>query len=111
MAVDKNTLLSQKFGTRDVEIPGVGTVTIRALTRGEALKIQGDEMVAEIMECRLIALAMVDPQMTEEEIQEWQDASPAGQMQPVIQAILEASGMSEEVTKEAYADFRGRPRR
>lgn len=110
MAVDKNALLRQKFGTEEVEIPGVGTVTIRALTRGEAIRIQGDEMIAEVAECKLLSLAMVDPVMTEEEVQEWQDTSPAGQMQPVIKAILAASGMVEEVTREAYNDFRGRHR-
>lgn len=110
MAIDKKALLNQAFGTQDVEIPGVGTVTIRALTRGEAIRIQGDEMLAEEAECKLLALAMVDPVMTEDEIQEWQDTSPAGQMQPVIKAILAASGMVEEVTRDAYADFRGRRR-
>jgi hypothetical protein len=109
-AVDKTALLGQKFGYEDVEIPGVGMVRIRALTRSEAIKIQGEELIAEIMECKLLALAMVEPKMTEEEIQEWQDTSPAGQMQPVVKAILKASGMVEEVTREAYDDFRGRRR-
>ena len=110
MTIDKAALLGQKFGYEDVEIPGVGTVTIHALTRSEAIKIQADEMLAEVMECKLLALAMVEPKMTEEEIQEWQDTSPAGQMQPVVKAILHASGMVEEVTREAYDDFRGRRR-
>lgn len=110
MAIDKAVLLGQKFGYEDVEIPGVGVVTIRALTRGEAIRIQGDEMLAEVMECKLLAMAMVDPKMTEEEVKEWQDTSPAGQMQPVVKAILVLSGMTEEVTREAYDDFRGRRR-
>ncbi len=49
---------------------------------------------------------MVDPLMSEEEIRQWQNVAPAGELQPVQDAILRMSGMSADAVKEAVKSFR-----
>lgn len=106
MPVDKAALLTKRFGVEDVEVPGVGTVQVRALTRAEALSVQGVEMDAEVLEQKLIAMAMVDPQLTEPEVKEWQGCATAGEIQIIVEAIVRISGMEGYTAKAAYANFR-----
>lgn len=105
MTVSKQDLLKSRFGITDVEIPDLGTVKIRALSRGEALKIQGVEKDTAEMEQWLVSLAMVEPKMTAAEVKEWQDNSPAGELQVVTEAIIKSSGMEEHVVKETMKRF------
>jgi hypothetical protein len=97
--VDKEALFRPRLAERDVEVPGIGTVRVRSLSRTEALSIKGKEMPAAKMERLILSLAMVDPVLTEDEVKRWQDASPAGETNDVQQAILELSGMTKEVAK------------
>jgi hypothetical protein len=106
MAIDKAALLAKRFGVEDVEIEGVGTVQIRALSRAEALELQGRELTVAQMEQTLLAKAMVSPQLTEDDVAEWQKNSPAGELQPVVEKITALSGMEQHAAKAAYADFR-----
>lgn len=105
--VSKADLLKKRFGEEEVEVPGVGTVRVRALTRGQALELQGKEMPVVEMERRLIALAMVEPKLTEDEVGEWQDNTTAGELQGVMEAIVRLSGMEAHAGKAAYQQFRG----
>jgi hypothetical protein len=104
--LDVNALLAERFGVVEVELAGLGTVKVRPLTRAEALKLRGVELDPDEMERRLIALAMVEPEMTEEQVQKWQEVSPAGELEPVGEAIIRISGMEKTSGKQAYADFR-----
>lgn len=108
--IDKAALLARKAEaeTREVELPsGAGSVLVRGLTRKEALDLQGREMDAAEAERKLIALAMVDPAMTEEEAGQWQEVASAGELQPIAEAVLELSGMTADAPKEAVRRFRG----
>jgi hypothetical protein len=109
MTVNIDTLLGQAFGVEEVELPGVGTVKVRPLTRAEALGLRGVELDAAEMEQRLLALAMVEPRMSEEQVARWQAVSPAGQLEPVGSAIIRLSGMEKAAQRAAYDDFRGEP--
>lgn len=102
----KEDLLKSSFGQEEVEIPGKGTVTVRSLTRGQALQVQGVEMDAAEMERKLVALAMVDPSLSEDEVKVWQDTSPAGELQPVVEAIVRLSGLEQHAMKETVRKFR-----
>lgn len=99
--IDKAALLKARFGEETVEIPGVGEVRVRALTRGEALKVKGTHDVAEV-EQKVLAWAMVEPEMTEADVKAWQEASPAGELQVVFDAVLRLSGMEKHADKAAY---------
>ncbi|GHF30821.1 MULTISPECIES: hypothetical protein [Actinomycetes] len=101
--MDKSALLKPRLAERDVEVPGVGTVRVRSLSRAEALSLKGKEMSAGKMERTLLALAMVNPALTEDEVKQWQDAAPAGELNAVQDAILELSGMKKEAAKSDLA--------
>lgn len=108
MAIDKATLLAtRKVETEEVELPQLGgTVRVRALTRSEALQVRGTLRSEEEQERVLLAVAMVEPTMTEDEIGEWQAAAPAGELQPVAAAILRLSGLTQTAVKDAMRTFR-----
>lgn len=108
-AVTKADLLAKRSGgTRKVDVPGVGQVEVRGLTRGEALSIQkSGALEAADMEALLISLAMVDPALTPDEVRQWQDVAPAGELEPISEAIQEMSGLKASVVKEQMQSFRG----
>lgn len=109
--IDKDKLLAPRHDTthgmpeEDVEIPDVGTVRVRGLTRGEVFlvqKLQGTDAI----ERRILAIGMVDPQLTESEVRRWQQHSPAGEIEPVVDAIRRLSGLSDNASKESYKRIR-----
>lgn len=105
--IGKAALLERRGNTEDVEVPGVGTVTVRGLTRSEALSIRGIELDELEAEAQLLALAMVEPKLTEDDVRAWQEASPAGEIGVVTAAVLKLSGMTADAPKEAVKGFRG----
>lgn len=100
--LDKEALLKKRFGEEVVEIPGVGEVRVRALTRGEALAFKDRTDDVARFEQQILALAMVEPQMSEQDIAAWQDASPAGELDGVFRVVLRLSGMEAKADKAAY---------
>jgi hypothetical protein len=105
-AVNKEALFAPRLPEQDVEIPGVGTIRVRALTREEALTVRGREMPVDEMERRLLEAALIAPALTKGEVRLWQQACPAGELEPVTNAILELSGMTAEAPKEEMKQFR-----
>lgn len=105
-AVSKEALLARRFGVHDVEVKGVGAVQVRPLSRAEALALQGQDMSDAEMERRLLAKALVSPQLTEAEVATWQENSPAGEIQDIADEIARLSGMTKEAAKEAVKTFR-----
>lgn len=108
--MDKTALTARRIPEDDVEILGVGTIRVRGLSRWELLTAGRLESKGTIaMERAMLAFAMLDPQMTEDDIAAWQKNSQAGEIAPVIKKINELSGISREATKEAYKSVRGEP--
>ena len=107
MAVSKEALFKPRLAEETVEIPDVGEVRIRALSRSEVLgfrkrKVDG----VDEMERVLVAAALVDPKLTEAEVGQWQDASDAGELELLTRAIQELSNMDAGAAKEAVKRFR-----
>ena len=108
--MDKSELFKPRLPEEDVEIPGVGTVRVRGLSRAEALALNGHEGSPERVERMLISKAAVDPELTPEDVAKWQEAAGAGELEPVMVAITRLSGMemqAKEAAKQAYRQFRG----
>lgn len=105
--VGKDALFEPALPERDVAIPGRGTVRVRALTRAEALEIRGVEIPVAHMERKLVSAAMVAPKLSEKDVDRWQRAAAAGELEPVTDAITELSGMKKTAGKEAVKTFRG----
>lgn len=100
---------SPRVDTEEVPIPALGkSVLVRGLSRYEFLGVgkgvgEGDTAVVER---RMIALAMLEPKMTIDEVATWQRSSAANEMTPVIKAINKLSGIGKTEEKEAYKSFR-----
>lgn len=102
--MDKSALLTERLPRGEVEIEGVGQVTVRGLSRYELLlagKGVADGDVVRV-EQRMVAMGMVDPPMSEDDVAAWQKASPAGEIMPVVNKINELSGVGKEFQKNAY---------
>jgi hypothetical protein len=108
-ALDKAALLAERgIGGEEVEIPGFGTIRVRGLTREEVLalqKVKGDPDAAEL-ERRTLALCLVEPKLTEEEVGQWQKVSPAGELEIVSEVIQRLSGLGDKPVKREMQRFR-----
>lgn len=92
--VDKHALMAPRLPEDDVEIPGVGTVRVRALSRAEAMSVQ--RLAKKDQDVHTIALGMMDPPMSVDDVQRWAEASPAGEMEAVARRIAQLSGVLTE---------------
>jgi hypothetical protein len=108
MTVDKEALFKARLPEAEVEVPGLGSVRVRALSRAEAMSVQQMNGTGAI-ERRILHLALVDPELTEAEVGQWQKVSPAGELEPVTDKITELSGMEQGAAKEAYLGFEENP--
>jgi hypothetical protein len=107
-AVDKAALFVNRLPQEDVEVPGVGTVRVRSLSRAEVMALQGTERPTPLeLERKFLVTCLVDPVLTEDEVRQWQEASSAGEIEPVTRVISRLSGMDEKAAKEAVKRFRG----
>lgn len=104
----KAKLLQRRVGQATVELPGLGTVTVRGLTRTEVLRIQDQEGKRQY-DAMTIAIGMVDPPFTFEEAQQWQDVSPAAELDLVTDKIAELSGMTKTAGTKAYLKMENDP--
>ncbi|GAA4681371.1 hypothetical protein [Phytohabitans rumicis] len=110
----KDRLLKPRLSEAEVEVPGVGTVRMRALSRAEVLMVRkatDDENIdgprALALERKMLATAFLDPVLTEAEVGQWQKASAAGELEHVSRKIQELSGMLEGADKAAFQGVRG----
>ena len=97
--MDKAALTRPRLAEENVEIPGVGVVRVRALSRAEAYKVSDREMPVDEMERILLSAALVDPVMSEQDVSEWQSAASAGELEPVVEVIQRLSGLAAKAGK------------
>lgn len=103
--MDKELLLKGRLTEADVDIPGLGTVRVRGLSRAEVMAIS--ELSGEtLIERKVLHFAMVDPPLTEEEVSEWRSASPLEEITPVLAKVLALSGMTEGAAKSSVSGIR-----
>lgn len=104
--MDKAELFKKRVGdTREVEIPDVGTVTVRGLSAGEIKRWKG--LPEAEVERLVVATAMVDPVLTLDEVDEWAENAPFGHLVDVLQAIYDLSGVSAGAAKRGIPGLRG----
>jgi hypothetical protein len=93
-------LTAPRIEQADVEIEGVGVVTVRGLSRWEMLTVNklADKGVL-VHERAILAFGMVDPALTEEQVAQWQKVSPAAEINAVAKRINELSGVGKGAAK------------
>jgi hypothetical protein len=108
--MDKALLLKSRLAEDEVEVPGVGTVRVRGLSRLDVLELQrADRETPGLFERKMLALGMVDPELTEDEAEQWQRGSHKDEMEPVLDKISELSALNKGADTEAYKEFESDP--
>lgn len=105
--MDKAKLLQKRDVERDVELDGVGTVRVRALTRADVMWSRGAKG-DDAQECRMLSRALVDPVLTPDECATWSEMAPAGEFVKVMDAVRDLSGMGDGAAKSGVSRVRRR---
>lgn len=92
-------LVAPRLVEDEYEIPGVGTVGIRGLSRQEVIDLQKLEGDVDVRERRMVSLGLVDPPVTEEDVAKWQKTSLAGEIEGLTVAIGNLSGLGVKADK------------
>ena len=122
--MEKEALFAPRLARDEVELPGLGTVTVRGLSRLEAMHVQAAADDVAEADRRVIAQGMVDPELVVPgllhsidarpcpacaDVKRWQEAAPADELEPVTDRIAALSGLAPSADKEAYKSVRGGP--
>jgi hypothetical protein len=111
MAVlSRDQILGRKLGRETVDVGDAGQVVVRGLTRAEAHDMKEIDGNPE-REVRTLALGVVEPELTEDDVRAWMAGATFGELQPVLERIMSLSGMLEGQGKEATKSVPARRRR
>jgi hypothetical protein len=97
----ESALVAPRLPEENVEVPGVGTVRVRSLSRAEVLEAKGTHLSPADEERKLLAASLVSPKLTEKAVAKWQAASAPGEIEKVVDAVVRLSGLDEGTAKEA----------
>jgi hypothetical protein len=100
--IEKELLFKARLAEEDYDIPDVGTVRIRILSWDECAAFEkwaqtGRDGI-EVYR-RILATALVDPILTEEEVGEWMRVAPAGEIENLARHVIRISGLVEGAQK------------
>jgi hypothetical protein len=107
--VSLDALLAGSLPEDVAEIPGVGAVRVRGLSRAELhllTKKDGGNPRAETSDLFYFTHGLVEPKVTEAQAHAIFESMGFGALQPVIAKISELSGVSREAQKDAYKSLR-----
>lgn len=96
----REQILARKTGRGTVTLSDGGTVSIKALTRNEALQVRAAESIRE-GDNLLISFGMVEPTMRPEDVDAWGDNDAAGDLVRVSNEISALSNMATTSGKES----------
>lgn len=97
--MDKAALLSDRLPRGEVEVPGVGTFALRALSRYELVLAGKGTEDGSLIEARLLSYTLLDPQLSVDEVRQWQKLAPSGEVGMVVDKMRELSGLGEGADK------------
>lgn len=100
--IDKSALLKPRIPEAEVEVPGVGALRVRGLSRQEVLDLQQFTKDEVALERKVLVLGLVEPQLTEDEVAQWHAAATQDEVAAVVDAIRGLSGLKDGAPKEAY---------
>jgi hypothetical protein len=102
MALSKEAMLARTLKREDVEVEG-GTVTVRAITRGEYQDAAGVGAEGgtdpKRFEKLVISAGLVEPDLGEHEVGQWIGVAAAGEVGSVLDAIMRLSGFRQGADK------------
>lgn len=105
MIISKELLLKPRLEEREVDLPGVGAVRVRGLSRAETVRLGQLELGQA--DAFLLQRGLVQPALTPEEIDQWRDSVSADEIAPAYEMIAALSGIGPAALREAVLSFRG----
>lgn len=106
--LDKELLFKPRLPEDEVPVPGIGVMRVRGLSQAEAHMVEQVSGSAA-RERKILSMGLVDPELTEAEVGQWQKAAPAGEVTRVALKVADLSGMLDGADKEAYKSLRSEP--
>ena len=104
--IDREVFLKAALPEAEVDLPGVGPVRVRGLTRAEVVALQGFKADVGAVERRIIALGLVDPALGPDDVDVWYDTAPAGMTDLIVNEVSRLSGLSDGATKSGVPGIR-----
>lgn len=96
--LDREVLLKVRLAEEVVEIPGLGEVLVRALSRSELHTVRAIRDDAD-RDAYVLARAIVAPALTDDDARALGLASPGNELDPVFEAVNRLSDAGEGATK------------
>lgn len=98
------TLIQVRAGEEDVTLPSGALVRVRGLSRGEVFMMQKSRADGGIRdeaawERRMIHLAMLQPELSEEQVGTWQQGPAGGDLETLGEKIRELSKLGQGAEK------------
>ena len=97
--LDRNDLLVRRLLEEDVDIPDVGTVRVRGLSRGEVFDLRGDDISLAELEIRTLAACLIEPVISVDDAREWYYGAPQNETGLVLERIRKLSALDEGAQK------------
>lgn len=92
-------LVEEVDSTEDVDLGDGRTVKVRGLTRYELLLNAKGTEDGTLIERRNLACCLVEPKLTQQQVEKWQKSSPPNVIGKVTDAIRRLSGLAEGARK------------
>lgn len=109
--IDKDSFLKPLLPEKDVDLPGLGTVRVRGLSRAEAVRLAEVKGDTPKLECRILSYGLVDPVLTADELFDWYDRAPSGWVDLIVNAITALSAIDEGAAKSGVPGVRSKGQR
>lgn len=93
------TSANRRGASEEVELSKkLGTVRVQGVSRATAVRAYAAAGTGDMNQYEIVILAdgLIEPELTEEEVQQWRLNVPAREVKPVMEAILRLSGMDED---------------
>lgn len=113
--MDKKKLLKARPLEAEVDVPDVGTIKVRALTRADVLAIADAQRNADRLGDRayfeqlMLASALVDPALTADEVAEWQAVAPSKVIGTVVDAVTSLAALTPDAAKDMFKEMQSDP--
>jgi len=89
--VSKDAFLKGHLPEADIEVPEIGVIRIRGLSRSESLRTV--DMDSDVREAQVLAWGIIEPALTVEDAETWRSNATGGVVAAVVHEILLLSGM------------------
>lgn len=96
---NKNAMMALHLPTDEVELEGLGSVLVRGLSRFEMTEVFELQSDRQKQDTAAVAFAMVEPEMSVEEVIAWRKAGSNAEIEQVAKKINELSGIGKDAAK------------